>query len=341
MTLVIWGAGAIGGTIGAFLVRAGRDVLFVDQAADHVAAMNAEGLAIEGPIETFRVPARAVPPEEVSGAFPAIWLCTKAQHTEGACRALAPHLAKGGHVLSLQNGLNELTIAEIVGRAATLGAFVNFGADCLGPGRILFGGRAAVVVGELDGAETARLAETHRLLQIFEPDAITTPEIWGYLWGKLGYGALLFATALTDDSIADVLAHPAYRPVLTALAQEVTALTVAQGIAPKGFNGYDPDAFRPGARPERVTASFEAMVTHNRGSAKTHSGIWRDLAVRKRKTEVDPQLTKPIAVGAALGHPMPLTRRLVALIEEIETGRRSLAWETLDALKAAHDGSTP
>jgi len=332
--LLIWGAGAIGGTIGAHMLRCGVDVLFVDQAEDHVAALNSGGLAIEGPIRSFEVSARAVLPSEVQGTYPAIWLCTKAQHTSEACRQLKPHLGAGGHVLSLQNGLNELTIGEIVGPENTLGAFVNFGSDYLGPGRVLYGGRAAVVVGELSGRTTDRLTETHRLLTLFEPNAITTPDIWGYLWGKLGYGALLFATALTNDSIADVLHERAYRPMLTALARELTELATAQGIEPKGFNGYDPKAFLAADDLEMVDASFDAMVRHNRTSAKSHSGIWRDLAVRKRRTEIDPQLTRPIEIGERLGHAMPLTRRLVALIQDIENGSRAQSWETLDALNA-------
>jgi len=335
--IVIWGAGAIGGTIGAYLVRAGVDVLFVDQAKDHVDAINQTGLAIAGPIENFSVPARAVTPNSLQGTYPVIWLCTKAQHTTDAVRAIAPHLAPGGHVLSLQNGLNELAIADVVGREATLGAFINFGADYLGPGQILYGGRGAVIVGELDGAETERLAETHRLLSLFDDAAITTPDIWGYLWGKLGYGALLFATGLTDDSIADVLDMRAYRPVLTALACEMTTLADAQGVVPRGFNGYDPAAFRGGAVTADVDASFNAMVAHNRKSAKSHSGIWRDLAVRKRKTEVDPQLTRPIAVAEEAGLEMPLTRKLVMLIQDIEEGRRPLSLETLDALRDEYD----
>lgn len=331
--LVIWGAGAIGGTIGAYLVRAEIEVLFVDQAKDHVDAINRSGLAIEGPIENFAVPAHAVTPDTLRGTYSAIWLCTKAQHTADAAREIAPHLAPRGHVLSLQNGLNELAIAEVVGREATLGAFINFGADYLGPGRILYGGRGAVVVGELDGAETERLAETHRFLSLFDAAAITTPDIWGYLWGKLGYGALLFATALTDDSIAEVLDMPEYRPVLTALACEMTMLADAQGVIPRGFNGYDPAVFRGGAETADVDASFDAMVAHNRKSAKSHSGIWRDLAVRKRKTEVDPQLTSPIVVAEEAGLAMPLTRKLVTLVQDIEEGRRPLALETLDALR--------
>ena len=64
---------------------------------------------------------------------------------------LEPHLAADGFVLSAQNGLNELAIAEQVGAERTMGCFVNFGADWHGPGQILFGNRSAVVVGEIDG----------------------------------------------------------------------------------------------------------------------------------------------------------------------------------------------
>ena len=106
-TLLIWGAGAIGGTIGAYLTRAGEDVLLVDTATDHVAAMQAGGLAIEGPIETFRVPVRAATPAQLEGQFERILLCVKAHHTEAATRDLLPHLATGGYIASIKNGLNE------------------------------------------------------------------------------------------------------------------------------------------------------------------------------------------------------------------------------------------
>lgn len=146
--IVIWGAGAIGGTLGAYLVRAGHEVLFVDTDEDHVAAMRAGGLGIEGPIETFKVPARAFLPSELTGVYDRIFLCVKAHHTQDAAKALAPYLGANGYVASFQNGLNELVIAKVVGQARTIGAFVNFGADYLAPGRIHFGGRGAFVIGD-------------------------------------------------------------------------------------------------------------------------------------------------------------------------------------------------
>src|SRR5688572_31542941 len=97
----------------------------------------------------------------------------------------------------------------------------------------------------------------------FEPKAILTDNIWGYLWGKLIYGALLFGTALTNDSIADVLANPACRPVLRRLALEVSTVAAANNIRPEAFDGFDPAAFGPQALPEDTARSFDEMVAHN------------------------------------------------------------------------------
>ena len=322
--LLIWGAGAIGGTIGAHLARAGHDVLMVDAVAEHVAAMRERGLIIEGPIINFTQTVRAAIPEEVTGRFSRILLCVKAHHTEAAARQIAPHLADGGYVASFQNGLNEFVIGRAVGLANVVGAFINFGADYLAPGRILFGGRGACVLGELDGAMTPRLAALHAVLTDFEPDAIMTDNILGYLWGKLGYGALLFVTALTDDSIADVLDDASSRDVLTRVAREVMAVAAAKRIAPQGFNGFDPAAFAPGGGSTAVADAMDVMVAFNRRSAKSHSGIWRDLAVRKRRTEVDAQLGPVVQESATLGVPTPCNARLIAMIHEIEDGARKL-----------------
>lgn len=330
--ILIWGAGAIGGSVGAALLRAGVDVLFVDQVAEHVAVINARGLRITGPVAEYTVPARAVTPDAVTGEFDRIFLCVKAHHTAVAIEAVAPHLARCGYVASLQNGLNERVIAARIDSARTIGCFVNFGADYIEPGVILHGGRGAVVVGELDGERTPRIEQLHSLLRRFEPQAVLTDNIWGYLWGKLIYGALLFATAVTPDSIADVLAAPQYRPVLTRLGLEVGAVAAAAGIRPEAFDGFDPTAFRPGAPAEATTKSFDDMVAHNRKSAKSHSGIWRDLAVRRRPTEVDAQLGPIVEIGAQHGVPTPITARLTALVHDIEAGRREMALALLDEL---------
>lgn len=335
MRTLIWGAGAIGGTIGAYAARAGRELTLVDVVPDHVAAMNERGLRIEGPVDAFTADVAAVRPDQLSGVYDAILLCTKALHTAEALDQLVPHLAPDGFVVSVQNGLNEWTIAERIGEARTVGAFVNFGADYLEPGVIHFGGRGAVVIGELDGRTTDRLIWLFELLRTFEPDVRISDNLWGYLWGKMGYGAMLFASALTNESIADVLDARDVRPLLDALAAEILAVTAAEGVVPLGFNGFVPQAFGAGGSAAARAASYDAMVVHNRGSAKTHSGVWRDLAVRKRKTEVDAQYGPIVARAEAHGIAVPSTRRMIELVHDVEEGRRPLDWSTLQALGTA------
>ena len=328
-TIVVWGAGAIGGTIGAHLARAGQDVLFVDRVPEHVAAINAAGLKIIGPVREFTARTHATTPDAVEGTFDTVLLCVKAQDTEAAARAITPHLAADGCIVSVQNGLNETVIAGVVGTARTVGAFVNFGADYIEPGVAQYAGRGAVVVGEIDGRITERAKRLHALLLQFDDRAVLTNNVWGYLWGKLAYGAMLFATALTNESIADCLASPSHLPLFIALAREVLAVADRARIKPEPFDGFDPNAY---ASDDGAARSLDALVEHNRRSAKSHSGIWRDLAVRKRKTEADPQLGPIVTTARQYGLDAPITARLIAMIHEIEEGSRPMEWTNLDEL---------
>lgn len=320
---LIWGAGAIGGTIGAYLVRAGHAVRFVDTAADHVAAIEAQGLRISGPVDDVSIRAPAVTPERLVGRFSRILLAVKAHHTEAAAAQLAPHLTADGIVVSCQNGLNELVIADAVGASRTIGAFVNFGADWEAPGHIVFGNRGAVVLGELDGQITQRLRALHARLQNFEPDAVMSDNIWGYLWGKTGYGAILKASALTNETIADFIESPSQRRLILQLVAEMMAVAQAEGVTPLGFNGFDPQAFiaRDAAA---IARSIEAMVAFNRASAKARSGIWRDLAVRRRPTDATAQLAPVLARARAHGIATPAADAVVAAIAAVERGERTI-----------------
>jgi 2-dehydropantoate 2-reductase len=330
--ILIWGAGAIGGTAGAFLARAGHDVTFVDLETKHVAAIRdpSRGLAITGPVEAFRVVAPAFLPSELSGTWDHVFLCVKAQHTTAAARDLLPHLTPDGYVVSLQNGLCESLIADVVGAKRTIGAFINYGADWMGPGEILFGNRGAFVLGELDGRSTDRLAFLHNVIRTgFEPDAIMTESIQSFLWGKLGYASILFAQGLGQLGIADCLARPELLPLWRAMCGEVYQVAQRLGIGQKGFNGFDPAAFAPEATDEQARVSVKAMVAFNRPNAKTHSGIWRDLAVRKRKTEVDVQIYPVVEIGAQHGIDCRKCRKLTEMIHEIEDGRRPMVDDNL------------
>ncbi len=125
--------------------------------------------------------------------------------------------------------------------------------------------------------------------------------------------------------------------MLGALGREVAAVAAAEQVRLEAFNGFDPEAFTAAAEPPALERSFAEMVAFNRRSAKSHSGIWRDLAIRKRRTEVDAFLAPIAEVALRHGTPTPLTTRLAALIHDLEQSRRQQAWATLDLLVAAHE----
>lgn len=332
--VLIWGAGAIGGTIGAFLTRAGFDVTLVDAVAGHVDAMNAKGLTITGPIDAFTIPVRAVTPDRVRGTWRCVLLCVKGQDTRTATGMIKPHLAADGYVASIQNGLNEAAIAAIVGPQRTIGAFINFDADYHGPGEIHFAGRSSVVVGEIDGVMRPRVRELAAMLQRFEPDAIATGNIQGFLWSKLAYLSLLWANVLVEAELPEVFGSTTYRPLLTGLTREVIRIAERRGIALEAFDPFDPRGFVSGATAADTERGFERLVENRVKSAKKHSGMWRDIAVRKRKTEADTLLVPMLEAAQAEGIATPLNSAMLSMVRELESGTRRQGWNNFDELAA-------
>ncbi len=310
MKLTIIGAGAIGGTLGAHLVRAGHEVTLCDADERHVAAIREDGLRIEGPVNEFTVKIPALMPDELPDSIEHAIVAVKSLHTASAAELLRHRLAPDGDVLTVQNGLTAEVLVGAVGADRVISSFVNFGADVMGPGRIMQGNVATFRVGELDGGTiTPRV----RALAEALPYAEATDNVLGYLWGKEAYGAMLWAGAVSDLSIADTLERPAYRPLMIALAEEV----LAQAPVPvESFDGFVPND---------LEGSLDRLVLFNRASAKSHSGIYRDLMVRRRKTEVD-EVHKDIQG--------PIFDRVVEMIHDIEDGRRTCEVANLDELAA-------
>jgi len=334
MPITVYGAGAIGGITGAALARAGHDVLLVDSAVAHVDAINAAGLTVErdGTAETRMV--RAVTPSGLGPDLELVLLAVKSQNTRDALAELTPRLSASGVIVSLQNGLSEEQIAQAVGGQRTLGCLVNWAADWVAPGRIVHGGHGAFVLGELDGHLSPRVREVAALLGTVEPTQVTD-NVMGYKWAKLIYASLLFATAVVDAHVYDVLERsPAVQRALCRLVGEGLAVADKAGIRIDPFDEFDPAWYRAALHGDE-TALRHAMATaaaHYRGNTKTKTGVWRDLAVRRRKTEVDGLLGVLARKGEALGVDTPLTRRLVDIIQDLEEGRRRMDWANLDPL---------
>jgi 2-dehydropantoate 2-reductase len=163
-----------------------------------------------------------------------------------------------------------------------------------------------------------------------------TTNIFGYLWAKLGYANMLYATALVDQPMADVVDK--HQRLMVELACEGYEAAAAEGIHLEPFDNVEPALYYPREKQdwERIERSLASLVRLMRSSEKQKTGVWRDLAVRKRKTEVDYHLGVMAAAGARHGLRMPLTHRLVSMIHDIEDGRRTMDWANIDELEGLY-----
>jgi 2-dehydropantoate 2-reductase len=332
--ITVYGAGAIGGIVGVGMAQAGEEVLFVDKVVEHVAAMNRSGLRISGS-RSLTVPARAVLAEELKGPLGLVFLAVKSQDTEAALDTIAPLAGPDTVVVSLQNGMNPPRIAERLGAGRVVGAFVSFPADWQGPGHIEQGGFGNIWIGEMDSRITERLTRIQKFLS-HSVNAHITGNVAGYLWSKQIDCSLLFAQAVGDQTFADTFGNARYQPALVALVGEGVGAALAAGVKLESFGAFEPLKLRPrnAAEETEARAVLDRFAEQTRTQIKVRSGPWRDLAVRKRPTEVDHMVGWVIGEGRRRGIAMPLNEQLVQQVKELEQGSRSRGLDNLDELEA-------
>lgn len=344
MQVTIVGAGAIGGTVAAGMTRAGHEVTIIDREPAHIEAVKRSGLRITGFGGEFRVLLRALHPHEVRDLHGAVFLAVKSQHTAEAMDFLAPLLGNDAYVLSLQNGLNFRLVAERIGAGRTLGAMVSVGADYQEPGHIKRGSDGWFAVGELDGRLTDRVREISHALS-FDADTVAHPSdnVIGHIWAKICRACLDVTLALTDMDKEVALATTCFFPAFIGVVREAARVARASGVRLEIYRQFDPNVFllEGEERERRIRDSLAAEAEMEKRHVKKRTGYWRDLVVRKRKTEVDYINGGVEEEAKRLGLAAPFNATVRRLVHEVEEGRRKLGPACIEELcsAAALDGT--
>lgn len=350
MKITIIGSGAIGGLAGAYMTRAGHDVLLVDRWAEHVAAMNEHGLVIDGVRGDLTVPVRAVTPEQLEGPLEAVLIATKSQHTEDAVRHVLPLLGPDGFIVSFQNGFNEPRIVELMqearlgGEERVMGSIPNYGGALVDPGRIEFVHEGPIQLGEMTGESTSRLRKLADMLGALT-DVQLSNNIWGQVWSKEVYSAQVVFSALADAPVRETLGVERYARVAGAIVREALEIAEANGIEVEPFDFFDPANYKP-ETPEDTRKLLD-NVQHaiwllkkdqdkraNHDFKKKGSGIWWDIVYRNRPSEVRASNGKLIDYGERVGADVRLNRRMCEMIYEIEEGKRTMGVHNYIELEA-------
>jgi 2-dehydropantoate 2-reductase len=265
-----------------------------------------------------------------------VFLAVKSQHTDAALDVIEGLIGPTSAVVSLQNGVNEPGIAARIGRERTIGGMVDFSADYEEPGRIIRGRRGNIFVGELDGQMTPRLERIRTALNYAVPTH-ATENIMGFVWAKVVKGSLDGTTALVDASIGDVRGSVTYRRALVEVIREGVLVARADGVKVEAFDHFDPEPF-VNTSPAGLEASYAVLagMAHGAvGDLKVRTGYWRDIVIRKRKTEIEYVTGEIVRRGQMHGIQTPVNRRQLEMFAEIEDGQRPMVWENLAELLVA------
>lgn len=349
MKFTIIGAGAIGGLAGAYMTRAGEDVLLVDRWAEHVDALNGHGLRIDGVRGELTIPVRAALPSQLQAPLEAVLIATKSQHTIDAVRQILPLLTRDSFIVSFQNGFNEPDIQQLLdgagldGATQVIGSIPNYGGALVDPGHIEFVHEGAIQLGEMNGAMTPRLADLARRLSALT-EVQVSDHIWGQIWAKEVYSAQVVFSALADASIRTTLGVERWARVAGAIVREALEIADANGVDVQAFDFFDPANYRP------VTPADTRRLLDNINHAiwllkkdqkpdahvyrKKGSGIWWDIVYRNRPSEVRASNGKLIEYGRRVGADVRLNDRLCNMIYEIESGTRPLGFHNFEELEA-------
>ncbi len=196
--IAVVGAGAVGGYVGGLLAHNGHDVTLIDPWPEHIEAIRKDGLKIQGlsPEENYSVKVKTMHLTEVQSLskkkpIDIAFISVKSYDTEWATMMIAPYLAPGGYVVSLQNCINDERIAKLVGWGRAVGCVVSrVSADLVGAGDVrrtspfVGAGSNTFYVGEVHGRVTKRLEELAEMIDAIDGCLVTT-NLWGMRWSKL------------------------------------------------------------------------------------------------------------------------------------------------------------
>ncbi len=318
----IYGAGSLGTILGAYMTRAGVAVDLINRNRAHIEALREQGAHVTGTV-SFSTPVTALLPDEMEGEYDVLILLTKQQQNPEVVASLLPHLSKNGVICTLQNGLPEPGIAEIVGDKRVLGCTVEWGATLIAPGVSELTSEPdsmSMALGSFAPGNDEKLAEVKALLETMCPVNIEE-NFMGVRWSKLLINAAFsgVSTAL-GTTFGGAAEDKRSRRIVQRVIKECIDVAQAEGVSIAPVQGKDIVKLMNyrGAIKKKISFMIIPMAMKKHRLLK--ASMLQDLE-KNKLTEVDAINGVVCARGRAVGVPTPMNDKVVQTIHEIEEGK--------------------
>lgn len=313
MKMAIVGAGALGGTFGALLTRAGINVTLIEIDKKRVEAIQKNGLIMHMPDgEELTIPVKITDDPASAGIMDLVQISVKGYHTESATKMALPMIGPDTYVMSVQNGLGNLdVIAKHVSPERVVGGVTAHSAMALGFNKIKYnGGVGGVWIGRFDGKEDPRLNEIVETLSNagFETNVIEgniLNPIWRKLLANVACNCVAAITGFTGNQL---IACEETNQLIRELAVETFQVAKALGLHFWGIGGDTKKEMEDPA---------EFVIHALSGVADNKISMLQDIEAGRR-TEIETLNGKVWEIGEKLGVPTPLNKIMTLMVKAIE-----------------------
>ena len=330
MNCAIYGAGAMGTVLGAYIARAGRDIDLINHNREHVAALKEKGAHIVGTVD-FMQKVNALLPEEMTKKYDIILLMTKQRMNGEIVAFLKDYLKEDGALCTCQNGLPEPKIAEIIGQDRTLGCAIAWGATFRGKGVSELTSDPAALTFSLGAyGKGNHLQDVKELLECMGQVTVEQNFI-GARWSKLLINSAFSGlSTVTGATFGEISVQKSSRRVAQAIMKECIDVAKAAGIRIEPVQGHKIDKLFDYKGKLKKALSFALIPVAMKKHARLISSMLQDLRAGK-KCEIDFINGVVCEYGKKYGVPTPCNDKTVQLVHEIEEGKRPISFENISA----------
>lgn len=317
MRVAIFGAGAMGTILGAYLTRAGIAVDLVSRNVAHVQTLQTQGATVTGTVDLTQ-PVNALLPEQMEGVYDVIFLMTKQRSNGDICRSLLPFLGEDSVVVTMQNGLPEPSVAQVVGEERTLGCAVTWGATFVKAGVCQLTSQPYKMTFAL-GTLYHNQAKCQAVADILNAVAPCTVEdnFIGARWAKLTINSAFSPlSALTGKTYGEIAKDKVLRKQTFALLQECFAVAKSAGIKVEKLQGRNISALLSAKTPLKKWLVLRLLPLAVKSHKDIRSGMWYDLQT-KGECDIDFMNGVVIAMGDKYGCTTPMHDSVVEQIHTI------------------------
>ena len=334
MRIAIYGAGSLGTILGAFISKAGVPIELINRNKTHVTALKEKGAQVVGTMN-FNQPVVAYTPDEMSGTYDIIFLMTKQQHNAEVVKMLKGFLASDGALVTFQNGLPEVQIAEVLGEERVLGCTVAWGATMQSPGVCELTSEPDALsfsLGAISKQRSKHFAKVKELLEMMGTVDVEE-NFLGTRWSKLLINAAFSGmSAVLGCTFGEAAGPKDSRRIVQALIKECIDVCQVGGIRIEPVQGKDIVKLLNYTNALKRAFSFFIIPIAIRKHAKLKASMLQDLE-KGKLTEVDAINGAVSEYGRMVNFPTPVNDKVVEIIHRIEQGELKPCFDNLKYFK--------